>query len=163
MASGWRLHFLDPSATYRGIYIVVGIIGIILLFSHPLVPNSATPWTAAHKASLSLTISRSLPSSCLLHRCMYDHVTNPSFLMEEKQEQCEQLLFDLLKANLWPKASVLLLFTSIYGVVANSDFGSWASKMVEVLPARNRAANTPEGSIWSVTQEKNKLLSRFSH
>ena len=81
----------------------------------------ATPWTAAYQASLSLTISQSLPSSCLLHRCMYDHATNPSFLMEEKQEQCEQLLFDLLKGNLWPKASVLffqLLFMELLQTVS---------------------------------------------
>ena len=47
-----------------------------LLFSHPVVSNSATPWTAACQASLSLTISQSLPkfvsiasvtpSSCLI-------------------------------------------------------------------------------------------------
>ena len=122
----------------------------------------ATPWTAAHQASLSLTISQSLPSSCLLHRCMYDHVTNPSLLTEQKQEQYEQLLFDLLQGNLWPKASVLF-FSLLFGVVANSDFGSWAPKMAEALPAWNRAANTPGGAIWTVTQEKNKLLSGFSH
>ena len=33
----------------------------LLLFSHPSVSDSATPWTAAHQVSLSLTISQSLP------------------------------------------------------------------------------------------------------
>ena len=33
----------------------------LLLFSHQVLSNSATPWTAACQASLSLTISRSLP------------------------------------------------------------------------------------------------------
>ena len=32
----------------------------LLLFSHPVVSNSVTPWTAARQASLSFTISRSL-------------------------------------------------------------------------------------------------------
>ena len=31
-----------------------------MLISHPVVSNSVTPWTAAHQASLSLTISQSL-------------------------------------------------------------------------------------------------------
>ena len=33
---------------------------LLLLFSHPVMSDSATPWTAAHRASLSLTISWSL-------------------------------------------------------------------------------------------------------
>ena len=33
---------------------------LLLLFSHSVVSNSATPWTAAPQASLSFTISRSL-------------------------------------------------------------------------------------------------------
>ena len=33
----------------------------MLLFSHPVMSDSATPWTIACQASLSLTISRSLP------------------------------------------------------------------------------------------------------
>ena len=33
----------------------------LLLFSHQVLSNSETPWTAACQASLSLTISRSLP------------------------------------------------------------------------------------------------------
>ena len=33
----------------------------MVLLSHPVVSDSATPWTAACQASLSLTISRSLP------------------------------------------------------------------------------------------------------
>ena len=33
----------------------------LLLFSRPGVSHSATPWTATHQASLSLTISQSLP------------------------------------------------------------------------------------------------------
>ena len=32
----------------------------MLLFSHPVVSDSVSPWTAAHQASLSLTISRGL-------------------------------------------------------------------------------------------------------
>ena len=32
----------------------------LLLFSHPVVSDSAAPWSAAHQASLSLTISLSL-------------------------------------------------------------------------------------------------------
>ena len=35
---------------------------LLLLFSCPVMPDSAAPWTAAHQASLSLTISRSLPT-----------------------------------------------------------------------------------------------------
>ena len=34
--------------------------GLLLLFSHSVVPDSATPWTAAHQASLSFTISQIL-------------------------------------------------------------------------------------------------------
>ena len=34
---------------------------LLLLFGHPVVADSATPWTAARQASLSLIISRSLP------------------------------------------------------------------------------------------------------
>ena len=34
---------------------------IYLLFSHQVISNSASPWTPAHQASLSLTISQSLP------------------------------------------------------------------------------------------------------
>ena len=34
---------------------------VMLLFSHPVVPNSAAPGTTAHQASMSLTISQSLP------------------------------------------------------------------------------------------------------
>jgi len=33
-------------------------------FSHSVVSDSATPWTAAHQASLSITNSRSLLNSC---------------------------------------------------------------------------------------------------
>ena len=33
---------------------------LLLLFSPEVVSNSATPWTAAHQASLSSTISQSL-------------------------------------------------------------------------------------------------------
>ena len=33
---------------------------LVALFSHSVVSDSATPWTAAHQASLSFTISRSL-------------------------------------------------------------------------------------------------------
>ena len=33
----------------------------MLLFSHQVISDSATPWTTAHQASLSLTISWSLP------------------------------------------------------------------------------------------------------
>ena len=33
----------------------------LLLFRHPVVSNSATPWTAARQASLSLIISQRLP------------------------------------------------------------------------------------------------------
>ena len=36
-------------------------IQLLWLFSHPVVSNSATPGSAAHQASLSLTISQSLP------------------------------------------------------------------------------------------------------
>ena len=32
----------------------------MLLFSHSVVPNSATPWTAVYRASISFTISQSL-------------------------------------------------------------------------------------------------------
>ena len=32
-----------------------------MLFSHPIMSNSVIPWTAACQASLSLTISQSLP------------------------------------------------------------------------------------------------------
>ena len=34
---------------------------MLLLFSHPVMSDSATPWAAARQASLSLTISWSLP------------------------------------------------------------------------------------------------------
>ena len=34
---------------------------LLLLFNHPAVSNSVTPWTAAHQASLSLTSSQCLP------------------------------------------------------------------------------------------------------
>ena len=34
---------------------------LLLLFSHQVMSNSVTPWTAAHQASLSLTISQGLP------------------------------------------------------------------------------------------------------
>ena len=37
-----------------------------LLFSRPLMSDSATPWTAAHQSSLSLTISWSLPKFTFL-------------------------------------------------------------------------------------------------
>ena len=40
---------------------------LLLLFSCPVMPDSATPWTAACQASLSLIISQSCPSSCPLH------------------------------------------------------------------------------------------------
>ena len=51
----------------------------MLLFSHAVMSNSVTPWTAAHQASLSFTISWSLlrlmaielmmPSNHLIHCC----------------------------------------------------------------------------------------------
>ena len=34
---------------------------LLLLFHHPAMSNSVTPWTIAHQASLSLTISQCLP------------------------------------------------------------------------------------------------------
>ena len=34
---------------------------LLLLFGCPVMSDSATPWTAAHQASLSLTVSQSLP------------------------------------------------------------------------------------------------------
>ena len=37
------------------------VVHILLLFSHPVITNSATPWPAALQVSLSLTISWSLP------------------------------------------------------------------------------------------------------
>ena len=52
----------------------------LLFFSHSVVPNSATPWTAACQASLSFTTSWSLlklmsteslkPSNCLILCCL---------------------------------------------------------------------------------------------
>ena len=40
----------------------------------------ATPWTAAHQASLSLTISQSLPSSCSLHQWCHPAVSSSDAL-----------------------------------------------------------------------------------
>ena len=41
---------------------------IMLLFSHTVTADSATPWTAVHQVFLSLTISWSGPSSSSLHQ-----------------------------------------------------------------------------------------------
>ena len=53
----------------------------LLLFSHSVMSDSAVPWTAAHQASLSFTISQSLiklmsiesvmPSNCLILYCPF--------------------------------------------------------------------------------------------
>ena len=40
----------------------------LLLFSHPVVSDSVTPWTAACQASLSLPSPKVCPSSCPLHQ-----------------------------------------------------------------------------------------------
>ena len=42
----------------------------MLLFSHPVVSDSVSPWTAAHQASLSLTISQSFPKFMLIASVM---------------------------------------------------------------------------------------------
>ena len=42
----------------------------LLLFSHPVVSDSAAPWSAAHQASLSLTISLSMPKFMLMASVM---------------------------------------------------------------------------------------------
>ena len=39
----------------------INIYWTLLLFSHPVVSDFATPWTAAHQTFLSLTISQNLP------------------------------------------------------------------------------------------------------
>ena len=43
------------------LYVYKYINFILLLFSHPVMSHSVTQWTAARQASLSLTISWSLP------------------------------------------------------------------------------------------------------
>ena len=40
----------------------------LVLFSHPVVSDSVTPWTAACQASLSLPSPKVCPSSCPLHQ-----------------------------------------------------------------------------------------------
>ena len=48
-----NVYFIFPSITLARAF--------LLLFNHPVVSYSATPWTAESQASLYLTISRSLP------------------------------------------------------------------------------------------------------
>ena len=149
MASGWRWHFLDPFAA------------CMLLFSRPVVSNSLQPRGLQLTRPLSLTVSWSLSSSCPLHRCMYDHVTNPSLLRNKSKNNVSNFYLTCLNEISNPR----LLFFSFhfYLELLQTVTGSWAPKMVEALPAWNRAANIPGGAIWTVTQEKNKLLSCFSH
>ena len=49
---------------------------ILLLLSCSVVSDSATPWTAAHKASLSITISWSLPNSCPLSQWCHPTISS---------------------------------------------------------------------------------------
>ena len=39
---------------------------MLLLFGHPVVSDSVTPWTAARQTSLSLTIYQSLPKFMII-------------------------------------------------------------------------------------------------
>ena len=48
--------------------ILIFSLGWWLLFSHPVICDSATPWAAARQASLSLTIFWSLPKFFSLHQ-----------------------------------------------------------------------------------------------
>ena len=45
-------------------------LSLLLLFSHPVMSNFATPWTATRQASLSLTISWDLPKSMYIASVM---------------------------------------------------------------------------------------------
>ena len=51
------------SFSATGMFIILTAVGFmgVLLFSHLVMSDSETPWTAACQASLFLTISRSLP------------------------------------------------------------------------------------------------------
>ena len=52
-----------------------------MLFSHSVVPDSATPWTAAHQASLSFTNSQSLLKLMSFESVMFSNILIPCHLL----------------------------------------------------------------------------------
>ena len=52
-----------------------------ILFTRLVMADSATPWTAAHQASLSLTISQSSLSSCPLNHWCHPTICCPLLLL----------------------------------------------------------------------------------
>ena len=60
MASKRRSRIWKPSPSGSRALIMFSIVQLVLLFSHSVESDSATPRTAAHQASLSFTISQSL-------------------------------------------------------------------------------------------------------
>ena len=68
----------------------VGRVGLLepptLLFSRPIVSDSLRPpWTAARQASLSLTISQSLPSSCPFYQWCHPTISSSDALFFRPQ------------------------------------------------------------------------------
>ena len=58
---------------YGHIYVCVCV---YMLFSHSIMSNSATPWTAACQASLSFTISQACSNSCPLSRWCHPTISS---------------------------------------------------------------------------------------
>ena len=66
----------------------------MLLFSHPVMSNFVTPWTVAYQASLSFTISQSLPKSISLHWWCHPAISSSelSFASTLNRSQHQRLL-----------------------------------------------------------------------
>ena len=77
-----------------------------LLFSHSVMSHSATPWTAAHQASLSFTITQSLPklmSSELVMPSNHIILCHPLLLLPSIFSSIRVFSDDLVLCIRWPK------------------------------------------------------------
>ena len=74
-----------------------------MLFSHPIMSNSVIPWTAACQASLSLTISQSLPKFMSIASVMPSHPLMPSSPSALNLSQHQGLSSEPAVHIRWPK------------------------------------------------------------
>ena len=79
---------------------------LLLVFSHSVVSNSATPWTAAHHTPLSFTISQSLPKLMSIESVMpSNHLTlcGPLLLLPSILPSIRVFSNELALRIRWPK------------------------------------------------------------
>ena len=79
--------------------------GTVLLFSHSVMSDSAIPWTIAHEATLSFTISRVCSNSCPLSQWCHPAISSchPLLLLPSIFPIIKAFSNDLALCIRWPK------------------------------------------------------------